>query len=150
MLGALSAAADGWRYGAQMIAFEFNGKILKPSSTEELGCLLDRLDECPMFELWAKSASGAALCMLRNGDAAWLMYLQREGDGGFSSRSTNERSGSASFLLSNGQRDEFPLSWCIDVEQCYKAMAYFFENDGARPEWITWHEDELRPMRVAP
>jgi hypothetical protein len=124
-----------------MIAFEFNGEKLQPSCAEELGCLLDRFDRSPMFELWAKAPSGASLCMLRNRDAAWLMYLRQEGESGFASRSTDERLGTASFLLSNGQRDEFPLSWCIDVEQCYKAMAYFFENAGAKPEWITWHED---------
>lgn len=114
---------------------------MQPSSTEELGCLLDRFDGSPMFELWARAPSGASLCMLRNRDAAWLMYLRHAGDSGFASRSTDERLGSASFLLSNGQRDEFPLSWCIDVEQCYKAQAYFFENAGAKPEWINWHEE---------
>lgn len=79
--------------------------------------------------------------MLRNGDDAWLMYLRHKGDSGFSSRSGSDRSGSASFMLSNGQFDTYPLSWCVDVDQCYRAMAYFYENAGARPEGIEWHED---------
>jgi hypothetical protein len=124
-----------------MIAFDFNGEKLQPTSTEEMGCLLDRVDKSPMFELWAAVSKGPSLCMLRTGGDAWLMYLRQEGDSGFSSRSPVERLGTAEFRLSNGQRDEYPLSWCIDVEQCYKAMAYFFENAGAKPDWITWHED---------
>ena len=124
-----------------MIAFEFNGEKLQPGSTEDLGCLLDRFDESPIFELWAKAPSGASLCMLRNRDSAWLMYLRQEGDSGFTSRAPIERVGTAEFCLNNGQRDEYPLSWCIEVEQCYKAMAYFVENAGEKPEWIAWHED---------
>lgn len=123
-----------------MTAFEFNSEKLQPTSTEEMGQLLDRVDESPIFELWATS-NGPSLCMLRHGGDAWLMYLRHEGDSGFSSRSLVERAGTADFRLGNGQWDEYPLSWCIDVEQCYKAMAYFFENEGARPEWISWHED---------
>ena len=37
-----------------------------------------------------------------------------------------------------GQIDEHPRSWSIDVEQGYKAIAYFYVNDGARPAWIHW------------
>jgi hypothetical protein len=124
-----------------MIAFDFNGEKLQPTSTEEVSGLLGRVDKSSMFELWATVSNGPSLCMRRNGGDAWLMYLRQEGDSGFSSRSFGERSGTANFWLSNGQSDECPLSWCIDVDQCYIAMVYFFENEGKRPEWIKWHED---------
>jgi Immunity protein Imm1 len=104
-----------------------------------------------MFELWASFPEGPSLCMLRNGDDAWLMYLRHAGDSGFSSRSASGRPGSASFKLADGQVDAYPLSWCVDAEQCYKALAYFYENSGARPEWIKWHEDKIRELlRAAP
>jgi hypothetical protein len=79
--------------------------------------------------------------MLRNGDTAWLMYIRYPGDAGFSSRGDTRRSGTAEFRLSNGQVDEYPLAWCVDIEQCYMAVAYFFVNNGGRPEWIHWHDD---------
>jgi Immunity protein Imm1 len=124
-----------------MIAFNFNGAELHPSSTEEVGRLLDRVDQVREFELWASAPNGPSLCMLRNGDDAWLMYLRQEGDSGFSSRSFVHCAGTVTFRLCNGQVDEYPRSWCIDIEQCYKALAYFFENAGAKPDWIDWNED---------
>jgi hypothetical protein len=78
--------------------------------------------------------------MLRNQGSAWLMYLRRKGDSGFNSVGNKEQAGSEKYLLSNGQTDEYPLAWCIDIEQCYKALAYFFVNDGARPDWVVWEE----------
>ncbi|MEQ1517619.1 MAG: hypothetical protein ABL931_14140 [Usitatibacteraceae bacterium] len=124
-----------------MISFDFNGERQQVLSTERMGRLLDQFDQSPVFELWAFSSGGQSLCMLRNGDHAWLMYLRHEGDSGFSSRSGGNRPGVSNFKLSNGQINEYPLSWCIGVEQCYKVIAYFFENAGEKPDWITWHED---------
>ena len=31
------------------------------------------------------------------------------------------------------------LNDSIDVEQCYKALAFFFVNEGAQPDWVSWH-----------
>jgi len=81
------------------------------------------------------------LSMLRSGANAFLMYLRYEGDSGYTSRGHLDRSGVASYVLANGQVDEYPLAWCIDPEQCYRAIACFFANDGARPDGIDWHKD---------
>lgn len=37
------------------------------------------------------------------------------------------------------------MSMLCNGPQCYKAIAYFFVNEGAKPEWIRWHEDYLFP-----
>jgi hypothetical protein len=71
--------------------------------------------------------------MLRNGEFAWLMYLRFEGDSGFVSQ------GVASFELSNGQIDEYPRAWCIDIEKRYKALVFFYVNEGAQPDCVSWH-----------
>jgi len=78
--------------------------------------------------------------MLRNGEHAWLMYLRQAGDSGLNSVGNEQRAGVEKYVLSNGQTDEYPLAWCIEIEQCYKAMAYFFVNEGERPGWVNWHE----------
>jgi hypothetical protein len=78
--------------------------------------------------------------MLRNGANAWLMYLRFNGDSGFVSKGDATKTGDESYTLSNGQVDKYPLSWCIDLEQCYKAIAYFFVNEGAQPVFIAWQE----------
>ena len=78
------------------------------------------------------------MCMLRNGENAWLIYLRHEGDSGFNSVGQSDRAGTGNYLLNNGQEDECPLAWCIELERCYKAIAYFCVNNGERPEWIRW------------
>lgn len=124
-----------------MIEIMLNGRSLGAASLEQLGVYFDLVDAVPQFELWVSVPDGPSMCMLRNGQSAWLMYLRESGDSGFRSCGELGRLGVENFVLSNGQVDEYPLSWCIDVEQCYKAIAYFYVNDGAKPEWITWHEE---------
>ena len=124
-----------------MIVVTFNGKQQEVSSIEQFGVALDRFDQVGEFEVWLSASQGQAICMLRNGSNAWLMYLRHDGDTEFTSSAETSRTGVASYTLSNGQVDEYPLSWCIEVEQCYIALAYFFVNEGGKPEWVSWHEN---------
>lgn len=78
------------------------------------------------------------MCMLRNGERGWLMYLHICGDGGLVTKGDQGEQGTYTYKLSNGQIDEYPLSWCINLEQCYKAIAHFFVNNGARYDAVTW------------
>jgi hypothetical protein len=123
-----------------VVAVSFNGRTEYVGSVESLGQALDRYDRVLLFELWVSVPDGPSLCMLRSGSNAWLMYLQHAGDSGFNSVGERRRTGVHKYLLSNGQEDEYPLAWCIELEQCFKAIAYFYVNEGARPEWVQWHE----------
>ena len=115
-----------------------NDRTLEAASIEQLGAALDEIDAEQEFEAWISVPFGPCLGMFRNGDDAWLMYLREPGDSGFRSSGDRSRSGLRAFRLVNGQDDEFPLAWCIDIEQCYKAIAFFHVNDGEKPEWIEW------------
>ena len=126
---------------ANVIEVTFNGQTRHCESIEAFGLELDSFDAEPAFELWLSVPDGASMSMLRNGPNAFLMYLRFPGDSAFTSRASPAKPGTASFRLSNGQEDEYPLSWCIDVEQCYKALAYFFVNHGGKPDWVQWHQD---------
>jgi len=96
-------------------------------------------------ELWLTLATdaeqGPALCMLRNGGNAWLMYLSGQDDLSFHSLGDEEADGVCSYLLSNGQVDEYPEAWCVEVEQCQRACIAFFKTGGARPAAIAWETD---------
>jgi hypothetical protein len=96
-------------------------------------------------ELWLTMATdaeqGPALCMLRNGGSAWLMYLSGQDDRSFHSLGDEEADGVCSYLLANGQVDEYPEAWCVDVEHCQRAFAAFFRTGGARPAAIAWEAD---------
>ena len=109
-------------------------------SIEEFGTALDDFDSREDFELWLNLTDGPALCMLRHADAAWLLYLNHESDSGYTSIGNPQAHGSVQYRLSNGQVDEYPAAWCLDVEDCYKALVYFFVNEGLRPDWIKWQE----------
>lgn len=123
-----------------MVFITFNGESQPATSIEEFGAALNLYNDSGQFEIWVSVEGGPSMCMLRNGENAWLMYLRFAGDSGFVSRGDQNKLGSASYLLSNDQVDEYPLAWCIDIEQCYKALAYFFVNNGTMPNWVSWHE----------
>ncbi len=96
-------------------------------------------------ELWltmaAEAEQGPALCMLRNGGNAWLMYLSGQDDLSFHSLGDEEADGVCSYLLANGQVDEYPEAWCVEVEQCQRAFVAFFKTGGTRPAAIAWEAD---------
>jgi hypothetical protein len=123
------------------VQLELNGRVLDASSVSRMGQALDEADAHAIFELVASVPDGPSMFMLRSGADAWLMYLREPGDAGFHSSGEADRAGVASYTLSNGQEDEYPLAWCIDVEQCYRAIAYFCVNEGAKPGWVDWIED---------
>ena len=117
----------------------FNGENQAIASIEELSFALDRFDCESSFELCiSASDAGPFLTMLRSADHAWLMYMRFSGDDGFVTMGNQENQGVCKYRLSNGQIDEYPLSWCIDLEQCYMAIAHFFVNDGARYDFVDW------------
>lgn len=100
------------------------------------------LAQCELWLTMAEDAEqGAALCMLRNGGNAWLMYLSGQDDFSYHSLGDEEAEGTCSYLLSNGQVDEYPEAWCVDLEQCQRACAEFFRKGGARPSGIAWQAD---------
>jgi hypothetical protein len=116
----------------------FNGAAISIGSIEELGRAMGRIDLEPLFELWVATQDGRSIAMLRNGDHAWLMYLHFNGDSGMVTKGNQDFQGTCAYTLANGEVNELPLSWCIDLEECYKAIAYFFVNDGARYDLISW------------
>jgi hypothetical protein len=124
----------GW---TPMIALTLNDRVLDAASEEAFDASLDGAKAESMFELWASVPDGPAMCMLRNGTDAWLMYLRWPSDAGFRSVGIGG-SGAASYALSNGQVDEYPLSWCVDVQSCFDAFRSFRRHRGARPECIAW------------
>ncbi|SFX20647.1 Immunity protein Imm1 [Janthinobacterium lividum] len=100
------------------------------------------LAQCELWLTMAEVAEqGPALCMLRNGGNAWLMYLSGQDDLSFHSLGDEEETGECSYLLSNGQVDVYPEAWCVDVDLCQRAIVAFFKTGGARPAGIAWEAD---------
>lgn len=115
--------------------------ITQPYETfEEFGPVLGHFDLEQQFELWISAPGGQSISMLRNGDNAWLMYLRFDGDTGSVTQGAQPTDGTCVYTLANGQMDEYPLSWCIPIEQCYEAITYFFLNNGGQYESVVWQD----------
>lgn len=92
-------------------------------------------------EIFIELEDGQVMTALINGKIGWLMYLRYEGDAGFSSRSSDKQeTGVETFMFSNGEVDNFPLSWTIPIEKIYKAIEYS-EVNKEKPPFILWNED---------
>ena len=140
-IGTPTLALTRGREDPAVITVIFNDEHKDLSSIDDLNEALTGFDDELNFDLWVSITDGPMINMMRSGPDAFLMYLRFAEDTGFTSRSHCSRVGTASFRLANGQGDEFPLAWCIDRAQCYKAIVHFCENDGEMPKWIAWHED---------
>ncbi len=100
------------------------------------------LAQCQLWLTRATDAEqGPALCMLRNGGNALLMYLSGQDDLSFHTLGDEEADGVCSYLLANGQVDEYPEAWCVEVEQCQRAFVEFFRTSCAQPAGIAWQAD---------
>lgn len=80
---------------------------------------------------------------LINGERGWLMYLGEPGDSGYSSRNPahdGPAEATIEYYLSNGQRDEYPASWAVPVEDIHRALEYF-RRTGERAPFVAWHRD---------
>jgi hypothetical protein len=123
-----------------MVTVSFNGRGEISQSVEAFDVALARFGGHARFELWLSVSEGPSMCMLRNGEHAFLMYLRFPGDSGFVSSGKSAHKEPIEYTLSNGQVDRYPQWWCISVALCFKALAYFFANNGARPEWVAWRQ----------
>ncbi|RAZ89766.1 hypothetical protein DPM33_16390 [Mesorhizobium hawassense] len=117
----------------------FNGVAQSYEALEDFASALGRF-EVQQFELFISALSGQSISMLRHGRNAWLMYLRFEGDRGSVTQGTQHVNATCTYTLANGQVDEYPLSWCIPIEQCYEAMAHFFRSGGRRYDLVPWQE----------
>lgn len=94
-------------------------------------------------EIWIDNEEGQSLCALINGDKGWLMYLRHPGDAGLHSINP-EYSGADDatlyFVLDNGQRDEYPLTWVLPIADVERALSYF-RQERTMPSFIVWHDD---------
>lgn len=127
------------------MALNVHGEAVAIATRQDLQQALTRARSLAQCELWLTMAveaeQGPAICMLRNGGSAWLMYLSGQDDASYHSLGDEEEQGDCSYRLANGQVDEYPAAWCMEVEQCQRALAEFFITGGARPAAIVWEAD---------
>ena len=94
-------------------------------------------------EILAETPEGQSLFALINGDQGWLMYLRANGDAGFSSRNPDyagPENAVIEYVLSNGQRDEYPAFWALPKTDVLRALE-FFRRECRPPPFVLWHND---------
>jgi hypothetical protein len=100
-------------------------------------------DAAQYREVWEHKEDGRSLCALIHGDRGWLMYLREPGDPGYCSRDPDydgAPDAMMDFVLSNGQRDEYPVAWTLPLDVVERALAHF-RRTGSRAPFVTWHAD---------
>lgn len=81
--------------------------------------------------------------VLANGDRAWLRYRSDEHDPGFTSRHPEpigSKEAMQEFVLQDGQRVAYPVSWTIAKEEASRAYDYFLRT-GEKAPWVIWHDN---------
>ncbi len=128
-----------------MMELNLHGEAVAIASLADLRQALARAQSLAQCELWltmtVDAEQGPALCMLKNGASAWLLYVSGQDDASFHSLGDEEEEGECSYWLANGQVDVYPAAWCVDVVLCHRAMAAFFTTGGARPVAVEWQPD---------
>ena len=127
---------------------KINKVLYEVTDSDELRLRLAQVLRTQFSEVWLQHADGwPAIGALINSEAAWLTYVRYEGDPGFSTRNP-QYSGPAKsrleYILSSGQRDEYPASWNITTKEALRALEHFLEEETMAP-WLTWHDDGAKP-----
>jgi hypothetical protein len=113
------------------------------SSASEARLLLQSRRPSPDAEIWLTAPDDQALCILVHGESAWLLYVPEEGDPGLSSTSPDydgPEDAMVSYLLANGQRDEYPASAAVPLSAALQAAEYFVETLEPAP-CVAWSEE---------
>ena len=129
-----------------------NDRAFNVASVEDAQSHWETVRGQQFSDVWLDAGeSGPSLCMLVNVGRAFLLYLRdHEGDTGYSSRNPDYAGPPDAvmvFELANGQRDEYPMSWTIPLEDAIAACAYFIATQGGRSGDTMWHDDAVAGER---
>ncbi len=118
-----------------------NGDTIVVRTGSELASILGDFSASQYLEVWV-TRDGESMCMLANGDRAWLMYLKNIDEECFTTRSDDivDQNEYLDFRLSNGQADEYPAYWTVKLAHATNGIAHFFDQ-GGRTTSLTWHDD---------
>ena len=125
------------------ITLKINKDDYEIHNIDELRHSLNTAKQEEYLEIWLFQDNNGSMSLLSNKDRAWLMYLRFEGDVGFSSRNVSYiglQNAELDFYLSNGQKDNYPESWTVSIEDAFRALEYFYLYSDKAP-FITWHDD---------
>jgi len=123
--------------------FTINGEQHSPAGVKEAERLLTSCRQSENLEIWVFEGSGTSLCALLNARCGWLMFQRFEDDAGFSSRNRlreQSESSDETFVLANGQVDNYPRSWTLNREIIFDTLLEFVAS-GQRSSKVDWHDD---------
>ena len=118
-----------------------NGVERTLGSGAELAAAVLQHSGTRFLEVWADHGN-ESMCMLANGDRAWLMYLKNQDEECFSTRNPAmpDDGKQLEFRLSNGQMDVYPCHWTVTRELATQGLIEFLDH-GGRTTSLEWHDD---------
>ena len=131
---------------AECEEFQVSVPVAEPARSTAIAAITEFLNTLPgqaSAEVWIDLDPQPALCVLVNGEQAWLMAIRHEGDAGFSSRNPaydGAPEATIAYTLSNGQVDEYPAGWSHSRQTAFRAIEAFAATRRF-PDTITWFND---------
>lgn len=124
-----------------MIKFSINNADINIETERYLNKKLNTIRTNKYNELCISGFGTSSLTVLINSKKAFLMYLRNEDDAGFNSMSSiNDTEKTIDFLLSNGQMDQYPLHFLVNIDLAEKAILKYYKT-GEMWQGIDWIEN---------
>jgi len=121
-----------------------NGESYEVASVGGLRYHLPKISDTRFAEVWLYSdSSWPAICALVNGGAAWLMFLRREGDSGFSTRNPNF-AGPKTLLLNISSRTASGMNTPPNGTSPHRrlcALSNILWKEEEMAPWLHWHQE---------
>ncbi len=122
-------------------------ETIETADTREMADRVRALDLGRYGHVWLRLGGDddpSMSAMIHAGERGLLMFSRCAGDPGFSSRNPDydgDQRAALTFILSNGQEDEYPASWTYPLEVLRAAFLELLET-GARPTMVRWYDDD--------
>ncbi len=125
-----------------MIKISINDKEFEVKSESELIEYFDDSLKFKFVEIWISGHGEATLATLINSEKkkAFLMFQDLENEEYFNSVELKGNNNlTMDFLLCNGQMDEYPVNWVVDIEKAKESVLEYYAS-GKMWNGIEWME----------
>ena len=124
------------------INVEANGQKFVIKNLAELHVILNKFDTIEDVEYSLTGHGETSLTILLNKNKAFAMYLREEGDSGLTTLNYNDHGYKMqSFILANGQHDEYPMDYLVTKREAIEIMRYYLLT-GKLSEGVDWREED--------
>lgn len=123
------------------VSLTANDTTVEIASLSALQDVFRKYQEVEQVEYFLNNPEDKGLLLLMNKTHTLAIYLRYSGDSGFTAiNPRGDASQLQGFILSNGQKDEYPTTTLIGNKEAFDVMRYFLLT-GERYPGVEWQEE---------